>query len=138
MVNAPAPVSGAKQGLSFPALFKNFEGTDDDKKRALIHMESLLDQEKVQNQDNQQIYHKNEKIYLTKISKLESETVKKEKKANDYRAKAQVFEGKLEALNDQLNTLKADNLILKEERDEIKGQYNEEIGKLKEELAKKN
>ncbi|CAI2362421.1 unnamed protein product [Moneuplotes crassus] len=138
VINKPQPVSGAKQPISWPSLFKNFEGSDDDKKRALIHVESLLDQEKIKGQENQQVYHKNEKIYLSKISKLESDALKKEKSANDFKTKAQLFEGKLSNLTEQLSTQKAENLILKEERDEIKGQYTEEIDKLKQDLKNKS
>lgn len=137
-MNKPQPVAAGKQPLSWPSLFKNFEGSDDDKKRALIHVESLLDQEKLKNQENQTVYHKNEKIYLSKISELESKALKKEKSANEYKTQAQIVEGKLGNLVEQLNTQKAENLILKEERDEVKIQYIEEIDKLKEDLKRKN
>lgn len=127
-----------KGGISWPSIFKNFEGTDDDKKRSLIHLESLLDQEKIRSKESQEVYHKNEKSYLNKISKLEKEVVAKERQLNDFKSKAEVFENKLNDAQSNLNAQKAENLILKEEKEDIKAQYLEEIENLKEELTKKN
>ena len=101
-------------------------------------MESLLDQEKLKNQENQQAYHKNEKLYLKKISQLESDTTSKEKLANEFKAKSQVYDGKIQNLVEQLNEKKAENLILKEERDDIKNQNTEEIRRLRDDVSKKS
>jgi hypothetical protein len=70
--------------MGWPSLFKKFKGAEDN---AVIHLESLLDHEKLKNQEGQQVYHKNEKVYLAKISKLESEKMSKDKQANDFKSK---------------------------------------------------
>lgn len=159
-VNQPEAVGAPKQKpvLSFPNLFKNFAGTEDDKTRSLIHLESLLEQEKIKNQENQVIYHKNEKAYLAKISKLESEInewIRKDainKKDSNKGSKVRLFMSffyfcyqfinlsteKLESLTQLFNAAKAENLILKEEKDDMKAGFLEEIDKLKEDLAKKS
>ena len=56
-------------------------------KRALIHVESMLDQEKIKGKENQEKYHKNEKTYLSKISKLEKQNLQKEKEVIDLQSK---------------------------------------------------
>lgn len=54
-------------------------------KRALVHLESLLDMEKIKSKENQELYHNNEKAYLIKLSAMEKETVVKEKLINDLK-----------------------------------------------------
>jgi hypothetical protein len=69
-----AGASGAAgdHGMGWPSLFKKFKGAEDN---AVIHLESLLDHEKLKNQEGQQVYHKNEKVnfdfilYLGLLSK---------------------------------------------------------------------
>lgn len=47
--------------MNWPSLFKKFKGAEDN---AVVHLESLLDHEKLKNQDSQQAYHKNEKVKI--------------------------------------------------------------------------
>ena len=54
-------------------------------KRALVHLESLLDMEKIKSKENQEIFHNNEKSYLMKISSLEKESVANEKLINELK-----------------------------------------------------
>jgi predicted RNase H-like nuclease (RuvC/YqgF family) len=104
-------------------------------KRALIHLESILDQEKIKSKENQEIFHRNEKAYLAEISKLTKQNSRVEAKLGEMKAKLEVAEANVGMLKGQLDASKAENLMLKEERDEGKVSYLEEIDKLREDLG---
>ena len=107
-------------------------------KRALIHVESMLDQEKIKGKENQETYHKNEKTYINKISKLEKQNLQKEKEVIDLQSKLKISESQITELQNQVNQQKEQNFTLKEDKDEQKAHYLEQIQELKDSLAKKD
>lgn len=105
-------------------------------KRALIHLESILDQEKIKSKENQEVFHQNEKAYLNQISALTKKASKAEARLGEVKARLEVAEGEVGMLKKQLDASKAEGLILKEEKDEERVRYLEEIDRLKEDIGK--
>jgi len=121
----------SRPALNMHSLFRNFEGADDDKKRALIHLESMLDQEKIKAKDHQDVYHQ-------RISQLEVEKSKLDRDLNEHKSKHTVAKGKVKSLQELFNAQKSENELLKEERSELKNHHMEEVSRLKEDTEKKN